>query len=235
MTVYEDILARISDGRIRPGHRIVEERLAEELGVSRTPIREALTSLQADGEVERTRSGWQVCSYSIADIEDAYAVRATLEAMAAHDAARNHGARDHTALTDAVDAMKRAVAARSPEGAERAHLLSRLNSVFHNAVIAAAGNRRLETAVRSVVMRPLVFSAFAWFTAADEKRSAEDHRRIMLAIFERDARRAERLMHEHVLDGRDVVLKHLRADPALTAAGGLGEAWTAFDARFPAA
>jgi DNA-binding GntR family transcriptional regulator len=208
--VQEELRLRVVDGRIRPGERIVEERLAEELGVSRTPIREALLALQAEGQVRRTRKGWELVEYTLEEIDDAFQTRAELEAFAAYQAATRGNDKDLAAVRRAHVQMERAVATRGGDAFRFAQTMARCNNDFHSAVVSASHNARLPQLIRLVLVRPLVFSAFAWYTEDEVRESSADHGRIHHAISDRDARRAERLMAEHVLSGRDVVLEHLR-------------------------
>lgn len=209
--VYDEVTRRINDGRIRSGERIVEERLADEVGVSRTPIREALTTLMAEGQVRRTRSGWELVEYSVEELEDAYEVRASLESLAAYCAASFGSTVDHARVQRANAAMERAAAqATGGDHFQFAQTMARLNSVFHAAIVRGSRNTRIPLAMRVVVVRPLVFSAFAWYSPDEVRQSNEFHATIARAISNRDSRRAERLMSEHIMRGRDVVLTHLR-------------------------
>jgi len=88
MDAYHQIRRWIVEGRLRPGERLVEQRLAEELELSRTPIREALRMLQSEGLVRfEPNRGARVRSLTVADIDDLYELRGRLEAMAAELAA----------------------------------------------------------------------------------------------------------------------------------------------------
>jgi DNA-binding GntR family transcriptional regulator len=203
------IQRRIIDGRIRPGERIVEQRLAEDLGVSRTPIREALTALMALGQVTRRPSGWETVEYSLTELDDAFQLRAVVESFAAFRAAIAATDEARAAIRAAYERMHVASRRRYDDRLSYATALARLNREFHEAVVDASANRRLPTLLQAIVIGPLVFSAFAWYTKEERERSDWFHGAVCEAVCAGDARRAEGLMAEHILEGRDVVLAHL--------------------------
>ncbi len=199
----ELIRAAIVEGRLQPGERLKEERLARELGVSRTPVREALLFLEAEGAVVlQPNRGATVRRYTPAEIREAYDLRALLEGHAARRAAER--------ITDeALDALtascERFEALRAGEVAE----LARENHLFHHTILEAAGSERLGSMVRGVVELPLVYKAFFWYSPEQQRLSAHHHRRLERALRDRDARRAELLMQEHVFEARDFLVEEL--------------------------
>ncbi len=199
----ELIRAAIVEGRLQPGERLKEERLARELGVSRTPVREALLFLEAEGAVVlQPNRGATVRRYTPEDIRDAYDLRALLEGHAARRAAERIAA-------DALDALtascRRFDALRAGEVAE----LARENHLFHHTILEAAGSERLGSMVRGVVELPLVYKAFFWYSPEQQRRSAHHHRLLERALRAGDARRAELVMQEHVFEARDFLLEEL--------------------------
>ncbi len=206
-----EILRRLIDGRLRPGERIAEQRLADDLGLSRTPVREALAVLQAQGHVHRTSGAWTAANYSPEEVDQAFDVRAELEGLAAYRAAERADRADVERLRRAYGAMQDAYRSSDADPLAYAQAMTAHNRRFHDAVLQASRNRRLATAMGTVVVAPLVLSAFAWYTPEERLRSDHAHGAIADAIAVRDARRAQRLMTEHIHDGRDVVLRSLAA------------------------
>lgn len=209
--VYLGIRRAIVEGRYPPGTRLIEQRLAEEFDVSRTPVREALHRLQTEGLVivERNR-GAQVRALTEEEISDLYDVRARLESYAAELAAERADARDHGALTAAADAFDRAV--RTIDGGTRVEAVRRLdeaNSAFHAGLLAASRHTRIRQLVGRAVDVPLVFQALRRFGPDDLARSNLFHHLILDAVVGREPVRAGRLMAEHVLQARDNLLGHL--------------------------
>lgn len=204
---YERIRAGVVENRYPPGHRLIEQKLAAELGLSRTPVREALRMLVAEGLVvsERNR-GAMVRPLSATEIDDLYGLRVRLESYAAELAATRASEAELgelMAAADAFGAVRRKVDVHSVDGARELH---HANRRFHDGILAAARHRRLDSMLARAVDLPLVFQAFQTFGAAELERSDTFHHLIVDAMCRRDAARAGSLMAEHIAQGRDAVL-----------------------------
>jgi DNA-binding GntR family transcriptional regulator len=204
---YEEVRAAIVESRYPPGQRLVEQRLAEELGLSRTPVREALHMLEAEGLVvsERHR-GAMVRPLSPTEVVDLYGLRIRLESYAAEVATQRATEEELGRLVAAADAfgdIRRAVDVDSVDGVRRIHAA---NQEFHGAIIESARHRRLATMLDRAVDIPLVFQAFRTFGSAEIERSDTFHHLIVEAMCRRDPTRAAALMSEHIAQGRDAVL-----------------------------
>ncbi len=136
---YRTIKARILENRYQPGHQILEQHLADDLGMSRTPVREALIRLQDDGLVEVIpRRGVRVVPLSPEDMREIYEVLTVLEVAAVEIAARRPlAAEDLAPLDSALQAMKSSLATNDLDGWAKA------DARFHKALLALAGNKRL--------------------------------------------------------------------------------------------
>lgn len=205
--------ALIVEGEYLPDERLVEEHLAERLGVSRTPVRQALTTLEAEGLVEiAPNKGAVVCSFSTEDVWDIYDLRAVLEGYAARRAADRIPDEELSRLREYVSEQ----AGISPESSDdREGAIRRIvdvNQRFHGAIVAASRNGRLGKLIQRTVEVPLVFKAFYLYTPEERAISNHYHRQILAAIEQRDGERAEIVMREHVYEGRDIVIKALRED-----------------------
>jgi DNA-binding GntR family transcriptional regulator len=203
-TAAEMIRQAIMDGRLPPGQRLTEERLARELGISRTPVREALKVLQSEGLVDAApnRSA-TVRAYEPGDLEDMYQLRALLEGYAARRAAGRLSDEKLLALRASCERFE----AMSP--ADDLREVVRENFVFHNMILEAAGSTRLSGMVRQVVELPLVYKSYVWYSPEQARISQHYHRQITRALERRDAERAELVMKEHVLEARDVLIAHI--------------------------
>ena len=194
----------IVDGRVSPGHRLKEEELAQQLGISRTPVREALLVLQAEGLVEAVPNrGSAVRAYDRRDLEELYELRALLEGHAAFRAA--------TRRTDAHLAELRQSCARFAAllpGGDVASLVGE-NSAFHETVLDASASERLKGMVRQVVAMPLVYSSYHWYSPGECAASHGTHLGLVAAFERRDASGAERIMREHVFTARDLLVQHV--------------------------
>jgi len=197
----------IVEGKLEPGRRLKEEELARELGLSRTPIREALLLLQAEDLVVATPNrGAVVRAHDAEELEDLYDLRALLEGHAARRAAERISRPVIAALRASCDRFA-AVEADDVSG------LVRENLDFHNAILDAAGSARLAWMVRKVIKQPLVYNSYRWYSPEQMRISVRYHRRIVAAFAAGDADAAELLMREHVLEARDVLVAQVRANP----------------------
>jgi DNA-binding GntR family transcriptional regulator len=213
VTAYDEVRAAIVENRYPPGQRLVEQRIAEELGLSRTPVREALRLLEAEGLVvsERNR-GAMVRPLSPTEVGDLYGLRIKLESYAVEVAtarATEEELGELVAAADAFSEVRHRVDVDSVAGVRELHGANRR---FHDAIITAARHRRLESMLARTVDIPLVFRAFQSFGAAEIERSDTFHHLIAEAMCRRDAARAAALMGEHIAQGRDAVLDALAVE-----------------------
>jgi DNA-binding GntR family transcriptional regulator len=200
----------IIEGRLAPGQRLKEEELARELGISRTPVREALLILQAEGLVDAVPNrGATVRAHGADDLDDLYQLRALLEGHAAHRAATRISEDDISLLRVSTERFEglRGDADDLPE-------LVKENMFFHYTIIAAAGSARLEGMVRRVIELPLVYRSYVYYSPEQKRVSAHYHRQIVNALAARDAERAQLIMKEHVYEARDLLIASLRAGEA---------------------
>lgn len=213
---YDHLYQGIVEGRYQPGQRLVEQRIAEELHVSRTPVREALRQLESSGLViaERNR-GAVVRTVTPDDIVDLYELRGRLEGLAAERAAVRADDTDLQAIDEAVGAFGGALR-HVGGGIDALREINRANRCFHDAVLRAAHHERLAQLLHVTVDAPLVFQAFRSFGRAQARRSHEFHQLLREAIRRREPERAGRLMMEHIDQGRDVLLEQWEDEhPAL--------------------
>ena len=210
--VLERLRALILTGEYGPDERLIEEQLAERLGVSRTPVRQALTMLEAEGLVEITPNrGATVCSFSIEDVWDIYDLRAVLEGHAARRAAGRIERRELERLRELAREME-GLPGQFDDHEEEIRALVALNQEFHGTIVEASRNRRLERLINRTVEIPLMFKAFYWYTLHERTISNHYHRQILEALENGDADRAEIIMREHVYEGRDFVIRALKED-----------------------
>jgi DNA-binding GntR family transcriptional regulator len=210
--VYQRLRRDIRLGVVAPSDRLVEVDLAERLAVSRTPVREALQRLAADGLVVSKRRSWTVYQHSLGEIRDLYEARAALEGYAAGLAA----GRASTADLEKVAARYRKGVARVEAEAERDDGLNRVrsavvdvNDIFHDDVSRSAGNPWLVELIQR--SRSFYFNReIARLYSKEELTQAfSDHETILEALFSRDAERAERVARRHVEEGFAVIRERM--------------------------
>jgi DNA-binding GntR family transcriptional regulator len=204
---YAEVRAAIVENRYPPGHRLVEQRIAEELGLSRTPVREALRMLEAEGLVvsERNR-GAMVRPLSETEVVDLYGLRIRLESYAVEVATERATEAELGALVEAADAFGEVRRVADVDAVEGVRLLHEANRRYHDGILEAARHHRLTAMLARTVDTPLVFQAFRSFGVAEIERSDTFHHLIVEAMCRRDANRASALMAEHIAQGRDAVL-----------------------------
>ena len=207
---YAEVRAAIVENRYPPGHRLVEQRIAEELGLSRTPVREALRMLEAEGLVvsERNR-GAIVRQLSTTEVADLYGLRIRLESYAVEVATERSTETELGELVSAADAFTTARCSVDVESIAGVRVLHDANRRLHDGILAAARHHRLAAMLARTVDIPLVFQAFQTFGPAEIERSDTFHHLIVEAMCRRDASRAAALMTEHIAQGRDAVLDAL--------------------------
>lgn len=203
--VTAELRHAILSGRYKPGQRLVEDRLAEDFGVSRNPVREALRSLAAEGLVALTaRRGATVAAPSPADALEMIEVRATLEALNARHAARR---RDPQVIA-LLSAVLGEGAAAAASGAVDA--LPELNARFHDALAAAGSNRVLGDLMRSLRLR--TGAVFAPQGAWRARESWAEHEAILKAVIAGDEELSALLAGRHVMKAGDDFLKDAALD-----------------------
>ena len=212
LAVSDALRDSILSGAIRPGARINEVQLSQQLGVSRTPTRAALHALAAEGLLDYVANrGFTVRAYSAESIAQAYEIRAVLEGLACRFAAE-HGldTADRDRFARAL-AEGDAVVARFDGSPRQMEGYRKANVAFHTAVLTAARNRMLEDTLRLALARPAAtLRNIVAFTEAQVRRRHDDHHRIHEAIAAGDGWRAELLMREHVTSVKFTQLKVLR-------------------------
>jgi DNA-binding GntR family transcriptional regulator len=189
--VKERILEDILNGTHPPDSRIIETRIARELGTSQAPVREALRGLEALGVVEITPfRGARVRRPSRREIIEAYAVRSTLEALAARLAVPRMTDADLAELSTAFEAMR--AAAREDDG----HGVAEADARFHGRIVELAENGTLERVWRSLEPFSRTYLTLA-VPGADPSWSAELHAPILTALERRDPEAVVAALQQH--------------------------------------
>jgi DNA-binding GntR family transcriptional regulator len=207
---YDHLHQEILSGRLPGGARILPEEVAEQLGLSRMPVREAIRQLDAEGFVTiRPNRGAVVTERGPAEVMEISEMRAVLEGLAARHATRAAGLADIEDLDALAAAITRATA--SPARWVEKHEL------FHERLTTLAGRPRLAAEVRRLrlVLRPLVRLLVE--EDRDPVATGHEHELIVDAIRDRDARRAERLTVAHVMANAERLVATLARRPAATA------------------
>lgn len=211
--VIDRLRDMIMQGDLKAGEWLRQERLARELGVSHTPIREALKQLEIEGLVQHVPyRGVRVVEFSIEDVVDIYAMRSALEAIAASAAAL---CMTEEELAEVRSLHEQHAAIKHP--IEQLATIRELNRQFHRKIIQ--GSRRTHL-IRALEQLWSWFPTMLWnqFALAADANTPEragadnrDHQLIVEALESRNPEVAEQLMREHIDKSREALLRHLTA------------------------
>ncbi|MCW5882779.1 MAG: GntR family transcriptional regulator [Anaerolineae bacterium] len=202
------IRGAIAAGQLRPGDAVPEALIAEQMGVSRSPVREAFRKLEEQGMlVSYPHRGTYVATFTEKDAEDIYQLRAGLEGLAVRWALeQGEGAPLVDRLQGIVERMRPLV------GTDRFVDMADLDSEFHSAIMEASGNTRLMQVWRGM-------DPFVWMMVSAARRSEDEvvpqrlipeHEELVEAIASLDPRRAEEAAHAHIVRRRAFTLATLR-------------------------
>lgn len=192
---YRRIKEKILDNEYAPGSQILEQDIAAELALSRTPVREALVRLQEDGLLEIIpRHGVRISALSPSDMREIYEVLLSLEPTAIELLASRRPSKDEVAgLIDACDAMERALAKPKPD--LKAWVVA--DESFHINLAQLCGNRRLAHMIMTVWDQAHRARMFTLHLREVPKRSTEEHRAVVDAILAGKAAQARELYTRH--------------------------------------
>jgi DNA-binding GntR family transcriptional regulator len=208
---YNTLRVGIIEGIYAPGARVTEQEVAATAGVSRTPVREALRRLEAEGLLRFVpHQGAFVTSWSDQDAEEIFELRAMLEGYGARLAAAKATNEDARQLRSLAEAQSKEAVERSPGYLER---IADLNSQFHRRLQQVAASSRLQATLATISSAPLVLQTFRDYDGDDLNRSAHHHLEMVEAIEAGDSNWAESVMHSHVMAARRTFRSKHRLDP----------------------
>ncbi len=207
--VYESLKQAIVKGDMPPGRRIVESRVAEALGISRTPVREAIHKLEREALLHRSPAGgFYVAGLTRADVEETFGIRSVLESYAARLAALKHRREELEPLEEKIRAYQAGLEKKDTEA------LLRINTEFHDLLYALSRSPRLIAMINNLRDQIYRFRQVILKVEEMAKTSNEDHRLMLSFIRKREADRVEMLVREHILRGQEIVLREFDMEQA---------------------
>ena len=200
--VFDNLKQAIIRGNIAPGEWLVESHIAQMLGISRTPVREAIHKLERERLIERQpRGGFTVLGLNRDDIEETFGIRSVLEGYAARLAAVKHDAQELEQLENKIDEFQNAL------DQKKMNLLPGINTEFHDLLYSLSKSPRWINMInglrdpiyryRQIILKEKKFAS----------TSNLDHKKMLKYIRKQDAEGAERLVRDHILRGKEMVLK----------------------------
>ena len=200
--VAERLRQRIFAHELTPGTWIDEQKLAEQYGISRTPLREALKVLASEGLVElRPRRGCYVTEISRQDLDDIFPLMAMLEGRCASEAVSRAGPEDIGTLREIHERLEQS----AREG--KIDAFFEANQEFHRKIQELSGNRWLLSVIQDLRKVLKLSRLHSLSLEGRLQQSLDEHRLIMAAFENGNAEQAEKLMHDHLLSGREALAK----------------------------
>ena len=201
--VYRQVLDAVLAGTLQPGERIVQERVADEINVSRTPVREALLHLERDGILVRAgASGFTVREISEREVRDIYQAREAIEGHAARIVAER---RDPAAL----DRIRRTIETEESLRSGGVEAYFHANRRIHRCIVEESGNEYLLQSFDGIWNRGSSFWMFAAIENADPGASLHEHERLLVAMRDDPPAAAAEAMIAHIRDGLALQIRAL--------------------------
>lgn len=218
--VYEQLKRDVAEFNLVPGDRFTENELSERLGVSRTPVRQALFRLQQEGYVEVLfRSGWRVLPFDFDQFEQLYDLRMVLETTAAHRLCEDGKRVDRPLLEQLMAIWLVPAAERSGDTVQ----VAQWDEEFHCALVVAAGNAEMARVHRDVTERIRIIRRLDFTKQARIDATYEEHAKILRAIQRKRGDQAALLLRAHIETSQAEVRKITLHQVHLARQGGLGK------------
>lgn len=217
--VYEQLKRDIAGFSLVPGDRFTENELSERLGVSRTPVRQALFRLQQEGFVEVLfRSGWRVLPFDFEQFEQLYDLRMVLETTAVHRICADDRRVDRELLAELAAIWLVPAAERSGDTVQ----VAQWDEQFHCALVAAAGNAEMARVHRDVTDRIRIIRRLDFTKPVRIEATYEEHAKILRAVQRKRGDQAAMLLRAHIETSQAEVRKITLHQVHLARAGALG-------------
>ena len=201
--VFENLRKAILEGKLKSGQRLMEVQLAEQLGVSRTPIREAIRKLELEGLVVMLpRKGAYVANISVKDLRDVLEIRASLEGLGACLAAERRSDEDIKILEKIEVEFEQAVKT------EDVDLLLKKDVEFHEYIFKAANNKKLEKMINSLWEQVQRFRTTYVSDSNSSISLIDEHQNILNSIKEGNVVNAKKYAIEHIKKAEEFMLEH---------------------------
>lgn len=205
--VYQSLKAAILKGLIQPNNRLIEEKLAEEVGTSRTPVREAIQKLEKEGLIHKLpRGGYAVSVITDDDIDEAFGIRSVLEGYAGHLAALRASDEDLEALEEIIKKEEECLARGNTEE------IIKLNAQFHDRLYRTAKSAKLYSIINDLRDYIYRYRIIIFRHSGMAEISIKDHEDIVALMRANRAAQVEKLVRKHIIRGKNLVKKKIKRD-----------------------
>lgn len=202
--VYESLKKSILHGKLKAGQRLIEEQLAHQIGISRTPVREAFNKLERDELVTRLpKGGFAVREFTKEDVEEIFGIRSALESYAAYLATLH-------ITTDKISSLEKKLK-ESEDAIERGDddKVVQLHTEFHDLLYKSCKSKKLVEMINNFRDYFYRYRSALLQTENGNITSTEDHRRMIEAMKNKNPGLVERLVRKHMSKGRELILKKI--------------------------
>lgn len=202
--VYDSLKKSILHGKLKAKQRLIEETLANQIGISRTPVREAFHKLERDDLVSRLpKGGFAVREFTKGDVEEIFGIRIALESYAAYLAATHITPEKLSALEEKVDESEKAFKRGEDEKAVQ------LYTEFHDLLYKSCKSKKLIEMINGFRDYFYRYRSALLHTPSGFKNSLSDHREMLDAMKKNNPRLVENLVRIHLERGKEIVLKEI--------------------------
>jgi DNA-binding GntR family transcriptional regulator len=200
--VYDSLRKSILHGKLKAGQRLIEEQLAHQIGISRTPVREAFHKLEKDDLVMRLpKGGFAVREFTKADVEEIFGIRCALESYAAYLATIHITPDKISALEKKMEELQKALEAQDT------NKVVQLNTEFHNLLYKACRSKKLSEMINNYSDYFYRYRAAFPYNENNFKYTVDDHRNMLEAMKKKNPRVVEKLVRTHLEKTKELVLQ----------------------------
>jgi DNA-binding GntR family transcriptional regulator len=202
--VYESLKKSILHGKIKAGQRLIEEQFAHQIGISRTPVREAFHKLERDELVTRLpKGGFAVRKFTKEDVEEIFGIRSALESYAAYLATLHITPDKISILEKKVDESEEALKSGDTDKVVQSH------TEFHNLLYKTCKSKKLAEMINNFSDYFYRYRSALLQTKGGFHYSLEDHRQMLAAMKKKNPALVERLVRKHLARGKEIVMKEI--------------------------
>ncbi len=202
--VYESLKKSILHGKIKAGQRLIEEQFAHQIGISRTPVREAFHKLERDELVTRLpKGGFAVRKFTKEDVEEIFGIRSALESYAAYLATLHITPDKISTLEKKVDESEDALKSGDTDKVVQAH------TEFHNLLYKTCKSKKLAEMINNFSDYFYRYRSALLQTKGGFHYSLEDHRQMLAAMKKKNPALVERLVRKHLARGKEIIMKEI--------------------------